>query len=1072
MQRAHAKALEEVARRNDALRADNARLGATQATLEVELQRAEHETRMAGIEGEEVRKSMASAVRELVPLRQEVVEQRQQLKEVSRATAALKAAKDEDQASFMIAKKATARILRNKHLKTLDTAVKEHRASLRRVEEEHRQEQERAATALEASRDDAEARHKRDLERMRAEEERSRREMQERLRKELEGEEMARAATAQSDYERALEQERLAASARLVQSHQRVKAEWQTESEKKREEHEKSAASRLQRYADDAAEKLAAMNAKADRAEAELEWTKRELAGVCATFEGTADKLHRMIRERDEGWAETVAELKKTQVVRDEWKETAMEYKVELMRQATESSIATQAVEVERENIEGVLCAVLRAECEAADAAVDEAHQWRLRSEELGEELQALRGAHRALLSESQQMEHFLRKDMRERKARYEDEIADLRRELDALQARLSSVSASSDSQRSQNRQQAMQIETLRGELRDARIEALDAKRTSECLRGVLVAECTMEDELRESAEFRAAATRTFLQKEAETPLLVLKGEVRENEAANEDILAEVIALKRSVAEELEWQRAETRKAQNLLLAAEHDAAEARAEMERVTRETAEAIRSARAEVEDIKETAARECAKMLAMKTLAEEEHAVTRSLLDDERRARGYECVEMERLRAKAEAAAAAARSEAEQRAAAEERLSASNAEFATSERQHANHLYHAMAAMEARLADELSSLGTLDEWARIFQESDDARIATWQAKVDYWEQKHTALQEDRDELQARFDWLLVRFAGREPRQQDVEMVSALQEELSRQMHLTAHAVNAAKEYKEALRTNDAAYTHLFGLGALLPSDYVKTHNEIEARLRGGGDGGRRRGRHQRRQRPRPGRQRRRRCRRRPGRCGTIRKPRGAPLLHHTHTHQPAPECEQRTLLDHPRAFDRPAAKAATAPRAAAAAAAGLWAAALSARSRARVATGRASDSAAHARWPWRGHTRSRFAESDWCRCAIRISERCGRRDGRWHRHSLGPRAASVRRRRAAAVGRGASTGRDAAGATERAQAGTDPPPLRCGWPLRRRKGHRARADDEPPLCAPRWARWRPPRRRWAGG
>lgn len=61
---------------------------------------------------------------------------------------------------------------------------------------------------------------------------------------------------------------------------------------------------------------------------------------------------------------------------------------------------------------------------------------------------------------------------------------------------------------------------------------------------------------------------------------------------------------------------------------------------------------------------------------------------------------------------------------------------------------------------------------------------------------------------------------------------MMAALQEELSRQMHLTAHAVQSAREYKEALRTNDTAYTHLFGAGALQSTDYVRKHNEMRAR------------------------------------------------------------------------------------------------------------------------------------------------------------------------------------------------------------------------------------------------
>ena len=59
---------------------------------------------------------------------------------------------------------------------------------------------------------------------------------------------------------------------------------------------------------------------------------------------------------------------------------------------------------------------------------------------------------------------------------------------------------------------------------------------------------------------------------------------------------------------------------------------------------------------------------------------------------------------------------------------------------------------------------------------------------------------------------------------------MMNELQQELARQIHMTAHAVQTAREYKEALRTNDTAYTRLFGQGSLCPDDYVAKHNELQ--------------------------------------------------------------------------------------------------------------------------------------------------------------------------------------------------------------------------------------------------
>jgi len=106
-------------------------------------------------------------------------------------------------------------------------------------------------------------------------------------------------------------------------------------------------------------------------------------------------------------------------------------------------------------------------------------------------------------------------------------------------------------------------------------------------------------------------------------------------------------------------------------------------------------------------------------------------------------------------------------------------------------------------------------------------------WQALVDLKEAQRDELLLECDELQSRYDWLLTRWSAREPRQQDVRMISALQDELSRQMQITAQAVQAARQYKEALKTNDKAYTQMFGMGYIARPEHFQTSGQRETRL-----------------------------------------------------------------------------------------------------------------------------------------------------------------------------------------------------------------------------------------------
>ena len=89
---------------------------------------------------------------------------------------------------------------------------------------------------------------------------------------------------------------------------------------------------------------------------------------------------------------------------------------------------------------------------------------------------------------------------------------------------------------------------------------------------------------------------------------------------------------------------------------------------------------------------------------------------------------------------------------------------------------------------------------------------REAEWREACERRDEEHEALQQSRDELQARFDWLATRWRAREPRPIDVEVVGALKAELERQLRVTDHAVRQSKAFEEKLGQLDSSYV-MFG-------------------------------------------------------------------------------------------------------------------------------------------------------------------------------------------------------------------------------------------------------------------
>ena len=434
-----------------------------------------------------------------------------------------------------------------------------------------------------------------------------------------------------------------------------------------------------------------------------------------------------------------------------------------------------------------------------------------------------------------QQNDYDLRKEMKDKVVHYEGRLERMQHDFDEMQTAYSKMRNELDTVKQELKKSQASEERLKKELKQTKAELIHYKGSYEFMCRLLQSECHHEDVLRGMRKAMEKDRLAQMEAIGRIPVKCLGNSIKAMEGEFEAYELEVKALKASMGEELEWQRGETRKVKALVEGARKGMNDAIAKMAMMEREAKALIANLEAEMAQVKEAAAKECERMLLMLTAEQEDHTDTKRLLADERHARGLEGNEMEKMRSELVDARALCVVAEEAQAAAERSLEKTQAELVEMGASHAEHLSKAMEALTGRLEVEQDLLAELERLSQAFKDQDDARIAGWQSEIDSWKAKHAALQADRDELQARFDWLLMRWTAREPRAQDVKMMSALQEELSKQMHLTAHAVQECKEYKEALRTNDAAYTHLFGLGALMPQDTLRTAEDIEAQKAG---------------------------------------------------------------------------------------------------------------------------------------------------------------------------------------------------------------------------------------------
>ena len=390
----HARALEESAAANAALRRENARHVVQEQIYLEEVHRAEHESHLNWMESDEIRNAMGMAVGELVPLRQEVLVQRDQLTEVTRAAAQLKNAKEADQASFMIAKKATAKILRNKHMKALDSAVKQNRDALAAVEKEREADAQRVSETISNELASAEQQHAAKMRKQAEEAEARRRETQEALRKQLAGESAVRMQHVQSEYDRNMEVERRAAAAKLVQTSTKMRQDYKLSTEEQVAERDALAAKTLQQYANDAQKRIVELTAKADGLETEVTRAGRELSFAHAALSVAMEQMEETMHDAKEGWDAAERKVAATEEERDAHRRRSEGLAAELANckaghQATLERLSAAS------NTEK---ATLLAEAALHDQTAEALHMARTKVVDLEDELSGLRLAHQTLL--------------------------------------------------------------------------------------------------------------------------------------------------------------------------------------------------------------------------------------------------------------------------------------------------------------------------------------------------------------------------------------------------------------------------------------------------------------------------------------------------------------------------------------------------------------------------------------------------------------------------------------------------------------------------------------------------
>lgn len=734
-----------------------------------------------------------------------------------------------EEASYVIASKTFASAVRKKHQTMLEAVEEAHREAMRRREEE----EERARLALEERhRGDLESlaiEKQREIERLRAEEgqlkEEVRKQMQQKMIDSLEAKEVS----LREAYEKQLREERESKEAALRQVEERFDEKTRREIEETRAQLHSALKKQLQSKLDELQSELQSVKRSERENKAHLDSIRSMVPNVESMVTEVAGRLTNMLRasyDHTLDLEDLVGELKE---------------KVKELSQKLEES-ETHGREVEEKSKEALgqgsareACThqLLAGEVKEVENQLLRSKDWLVRAKAMEEMLQQAREEKGALMRRVNEQEEIKAKAVGEACVEMTDEIHQLKESVEKAAQAQRVAEAKYATTLAENKRLRQNLD---GTLRQAaeketelKLVVKEGKVRSACFR----LELRREDDLRRLAAKAERERRETLESEGALPLAILAREMLAM-----DLHAEVVACNHShkvavMEGELVWHREEM-----LKVLAKMDSSESMLEqVSREAREAGAALASYKAQYEEMNERRDRQIQDMEASTELKLATMRITNETmaasLAEERGLRGDDKSTIEGLKANVDGLRrelAGMQDEIDQRQTKlDEALLRINDERHAAEAETQVRMESLAPGFEG-LQHELDWLRSMADGVIEALKMHDAR---WQGLVDCREEQYDAIRTDYDALTGRHDWLLARWVAREPREEDVHRISALQDELSRQMHMTAKAVQSARAYKEALRLNDKAYTQMFGMGALEPGEELLTSEKLELRL-----------------------------------------------------------------------------------------------------------------------------------------------------------------------------------------------------------------------------------------------
>ena len=283
------------------------------------------------------------------------------------------------------------------------------------------------------------------------------------------------------------------------------------------------------------------------------------------------EALTNIVADLTDGWQATEARLATMTQERDTWRRKAQAVELQLHETVEQHRAALAAVRVR------AACdlAALRAEIPLDESEILVLANWKFRAETIDAELQALKVSYQRLITEHREMKIEYERDKIEREKEVAEQLAKLTRARDDFKSKWEASRAEAQRYKGEADRLKETNMKLQSEVTRYKAEAKEANHRHDVVLKLMVVELRQDERDAKRNEALVAQAEARVRREYEGYLRVLRAELgaMEGEVVTLDEVSH--AMRRSLSEELEWQRSENRKVKLLVEGARRAAEEA-----------------------------------------------------------------------------------------------------------------------------------------------------------------------------------------------------------------------------------------------------------------------------------------------------------------------------------------------------------------------------------------------------------------------------------------------------------------------------------------------------------------